>query len=466
MQKLKFTFLLALLLVGIVAGFFLRNAFKKKGYHPIAASSIFKKIEHVKQLRLVSYYSEELVVLGEQREFLTELAEKKETVNRLNSEISTLQQQITLTEQGLEQLKVLDGTFVSQLPELNAELIYRSTMLNVVSGLNVKNFTQQQADSLSNWYEADILANLKLGQLLALKDSLAKNQQDRDDRTITRKVYKDRKSAINELLEPFDQGLKAFADAKSQTLEDKIKSLKQSITKTEKRERKTAKIRSDNLAEYRKRLSELKDELWQSSFKLEEATRDLSIAEQELADAQSDPLTGKAAGLDPKILMTLPAELYVYMDLTQIQINEDSLESKILYVQLPEIEADSVFLDVASSRVDALDNSTFTTKGQRAYHMLLEQLKLALLNKSQKVRQEAIDAGVLSEAQFMAENYVGKFFGSMGVEVRFEQLVPEADSVSTGDSTLAAIPMLHPEKASVEELDFLPLELAMMIAQP
>ena len=146
-------------------------------------------------------------------------------------------------------------------------------------------------------------------------------------------------------------------------------------------------------------------------------------AEQELKFAEED-----SAAIDPEVLIILPATVSVYIDMKKVVTEKEG--DSLLVITLPPIEFDPVLIDLPTdSAVYKLDSrdSEWVTSQQGAYYDLFGQLKEAILQKEQEVRDKAVENGIVEEGQKMAREYLTNFVTPLGYVLRFEEAKPEVE---------------------------------------
>ncbi|MFK7923369.1 MAG: DUF4230 domain-containing protein [Bacteroidia bacterium] len=144
--------------------------------------------------------------------------------------------------------------------------------------------------------------------------------------------------------------------------------------------------------------------------KLAEALLELEFAE-ELGDE-----------IDPEVLIVVPAEVSVFIDMDQVLINESLAPDSSLIISLPPLQFSPILIELPTdSAVYKLARGKKTTSisEQGAYYDLFGQLKVAIIEKEEEARANAIKNGILQEGQKMAKSYITTFVEPLGFNIQF-----------------------------------------------
>ncbi|MEM6698275.1 MAG: DUF4230 domain-containing protein, partial [Bacteroidota bacterium] len=136
----------------------------------------------------------------------------------------------------------------------------------------------------------------------------------------------------------------------------------------------------------------------------------------------------KNIDIEPEILIVVPAEISSYIDMAEIKIRRD--ESDTVHVLLPPILMDSVMIDLKDDAIYDLDKKKkeLVATEQGAYFDIFGQMKDAILEKEQLVKEQAIENGILTQGEEMAKSYLRNFIHPLGYEVVFEDQKVEVEN--------------------------------------
>ncbi|MEL6718497.1 MAG: DUF4230 domain-containing protein [Bacteroidota bacterium] len=178
---------------------------------------------------------------------------------------------------------------------------------------------------------------------------------------------------------------------------------KESIFKTQKKEALTT------IDKARKQWEKTVEKLQKTTYKLQEARVELAFAKEKNID------------IEPEILIVVPAEVSSYIDMAAIKIRKD--ESDTVHILLPTIQMDSVIIELKDDAIYDLDKKEkeWMATQQGAYFDIFGQLKDALLEKEQLIKEKAQENGILTQGEEMAKSYLQNFIEPLGYEVIFEK---------------------------------------------
>ena len=98
-------------------------------------------------------------------------------------------------------------------------------------------------------------------------------------------------------------------------------------------------------------------------------------------------------------------------------------EFDTVHILLPPIQMDSVVIDLKDDAIYDLDKDEkeWVATQQGAYFDIFGQLKDALLEKEQIIKEKASENGILIQGKAMAKSYLQNFIQPLGYEVVFEE---------------------------------------------
>ena len=200
----------------------------------------------------------------------------------------------------------------------------------------------------------------------------------------------------------------------------------------QKREKELRKIKDEAIRKYDKTLKRFEKD----QANVDEQTAILAKAKDELKKAIE-----KDEDVEPKLLIVVPAKINGFIDMRKLRFQEigigDGHSGDTLLVILPPPQIDSVITDLDSTanyRLDKMLNLDASTSNDGFYYDIFQQLRQALKETEDLVRDKAIDAGIYAETQRLAAAYVTEFAGSLGYTVQFVNHFP-AENRANLDST-------------------------------
>lgn len=427
--KLLSTLIALILIVGI-GSFLFFNAQTKDKSKPITSASMFKKMEYIEHLKLVSFYSEEIVVLGTKEKV-------QKIVDKLESQIKALNQQekqdalsIDFWQHSLdsvtEKLVTDEGKFRQEKENLkNLRQNYRSFKRskptteegsNILEDLLSKDKDLKQDSSLINllqdYKKSIILWNTK-DSVFQTKPWSKKQNPDlnRKRRAEKRKTLKDEKDklelALTNQQERLASRLKRDLDIREEKIDDLEKVVSDETSNLKKSKKNYAQKRNESRDKWERTIKKRK----KFEAKLVEAKLELKFAEE----------VGEE--IDPEVLIILPAAVSVFIDMRKVHIEGGEIGDSLITIQIPKPEFDPVLIELPEdSAVYKLDkkDSEWVTSHQGAYYDLFGQLKEAIIEKEKEVKAKAIENGIEEEGKKMAEIYLKSFVAPLGYEVEFK----------------------------------------------
>lgn len=401
----------ALIITGIfgVAFFYIRYINKLNNqFVPMTSTSMFKKLEYVEKLKLVSFYSEEVIVLGTKEKVQKrvdqlmldsiKLAENERKIGaKLDTALKEIEKSTVDQHQNREGLK-------GSLAKLN--LLYKNHKEVKKASFKDEELWEDEKRLLNdpNIYQSWMECKYNY-------DSLAINFETKPwKKRGEKKKRRDYKEELEGWKEKFIQSKRTIASrlqAKIILEESQYQNLKREHQKTEgifKRQKKDAIAVVD---EARKNWAKTIEKLQKVNYKLQEARMELAFAKE------------KGEDIEAEILIVVPAEISSYIDMAEVRIRKD--ESDTVHILLPPIQTDSVLIDLKDDAIyDLDDKDKLIATQQGAYFDIFGQLKDAILEKEQIIKSKAHENGIFSQGEEMAKSYLRNFINPMGYEVVFE----------------------------------------------
>ncbi|MEM6806156.1 MAG: DUF4230 domain-containing protein [Bacteroidota bacterium] len=428
LNKNKYLLWTIVLIVGIgVIGNLGRGFYKKikKPFKPLSSTVVFKKMEYMEHLQLVSHYSEEIVLIGTDEKV-------RKLVKRLEEEAKNIQQNVSLLNDSILRYQAeikqiferVDNkqteaklAFESSLQiklcvdNLSEKGIHRKTGFAALPCIDnwLKNTKDTVGMSLYTSYQSAYNDWKKLNDEFQDKSWKKKNALFKNWRE--RKTFKEKLGPLYSNLKKKHSLLVELLNARIDPELDKLGNEILTKGKLKKEKKKEAELFLTKLKAAEKELKRESKSLLNKEEKLSEARIELAYAEVVGED------------IEPELLVILPAEVSVYLDMREVKIHEDSLEVGIVYVQLPELHFDPVLIDLPEdSAVYQLDKkkTELHTSRQGAYYDLFSQLKEGILELESEVKEKARRKGILDEGEKMAKTYLESFIAPMGFEIRFD----------------------------------------------
>ena len=407
--------------IGIIIVIVLLKQAIKKPVQPMSSTAMFKKMEYIEHLKLVSFYSEEIMVLGtkekvqklvdkltsKQKEMEIELAVKDSKLLRKQEELDALIVAIADNELAFKNekdaLKKKEAKFKAfRRCNLSRLCVYPGGILEDSSSLQLTYTRFVAAYNSYKVYESSFEAKPKPWANLRKKArrTIRKNMKD---------TLQLKKAALEAIHADITRSLEREIEISRRKFED-LENTKANIDDDQKKDKKSL-IKSRNLL--RKQCKKALEKKQKIDRKLKEATLELEFA-KELGEE-----------IDPEVLIIAPAEISVFINMKKVSMNVVELEDSILHVHIPPIEFDPALIELPdSATVYEVDNnkSELMISKQGAYFDLFGQLKEAVLEKQSEVKSKAIENGIIAEGEKMARSYLENFMRPLGLEMKFTQL--------------------------------------------
>jgi len=407
----------ALIITGIfgVAFFYTRYINKLNNqFVPMTSTSMFKKLEYVEKLKLISFYSEEVIVLGTK-----EKVQKR--VDKLTQDSLALDEKKNITNQELDAIiKKLDEATFNQHNH-QQQLVQNDESLDHL----YENYKELKQASLKNrklWeYQDDLLDDRNTYSIFKTcweqHNSLVEefnskpwksNNKAKKINSKTRKVFKDSIAVLRERFLDSKRILTSRLQTKIELAEKHYKNWKRENQRKNNifnRQRKDATVEIDKA---RKKWEKAVEQLQKVSYKLQEARIELAFAQEKKLD------------IEPEILIVVPAKVSSYIDMAAIRIRSD--ESDTVHILLPPVQMDSVLIDLKDDAIYNLnkDEKEWMATQQGAYFDIFGQLKDAIIEKEQMIKEKARENGILIQGKEMAKSYLENLIHPLGYEVMFE----------------------------------------------
>ena len=422
-RRTALTAVVGVLVLG--GGFFLFQSFYKQKNTPKSFSStaIFKKMEYIQHLKLVSFYSEEVIVLG-----TADKLEKR--IFRQEKELAALKLEALKDSANYENWQQVLREKIDALVSNKGEKKEEKAIIDRWDDLfkTARKIKATDPDVLAYLPSFDSLKNVdsqKNGATLIRRmDTLAeKIELKKDSLAAKGKGKRIRGQARKRIREDKRRLEAAFAETRSTLLgtielaQERAEMLKEEsmklLSKVKERLREEKKQAADKRDLSRKKWMETLSSIDRLANEIAEARIELDMARISREER------------NPEILIILPAAVTVFINMDSIQVDTTQLSEGILNLKLPEIEFDPVIIELAEAQdsvVYHLDKKEVETEFsyEGAYYDLFGQLKESILEKEVSVKAKAIENGILKEGEKMARSYLKNFVSPMGYEIRFE----------------------------------------------
>lgn len=400
----------ALLITGIfgVAFFYILHVNKLNNqFVPMNSTSMFKKLEYVEKLNLVSFYSEEVLVLG-----------TKEKVQKRVDKLTQDSIALALREKNADEelsstLKQLDKV-ASSRNDNQTNLVESSMKLDSLHKI-YKNLQEAKLKSQTVWEDTNDMLDDKTTYIVFKEcweqhDSLVKNFNSKPWKSNANK-RNDYKKDIKDLRERFLDAKRILLnrlELKIELEESRFNNIERESKKKDRLFNRQQKDVITKIDQARKAWGKAVEKLQKISYKLQEARGELALAREIDQD------------IEPEILIVVPAEVSSYIDMSAIKIRKDDLDT--VHILLPPVLLDSVVIDLKEDAIYNLDKDKreWIATQQGAYFDIFGQLKDALLEKEQMIKDKASENGILVQGYEMAKSYLRNFIQPLGYEVVFE----------------------------------------------
>lgn len=394
--------------------------------------SLFEKVEYVRELRLVTHYSEELLEIGVQ----DALSRKKERQEEQAENALLLVGQLAAKSE-------LANNYAGQVAANVANMAQRRRLLVEKKDSLNKNFRQiDPGKRVSTREVRKIIRDHPLAFSKALKDKVnflvMATGLSRDDK----KRFEEEIEAM--ALQESEERKKKFT-IEMEAIELELRQLKDALKLAEEEERRAEKVARNSSRE----ASEAQTQYEQDTVLLNELILELEFQE-------TNPL--------PKLIAVVSTEVTALIDLEGM---ESDLDGDLLTIcGVPPARVDSnVRIKLSSDNrfLTAKNLTMFSTnktedeieKGM--YYHVYEEMKEALAEMESEVISDAIERGILDEANEMGLEYLeqmGRSLGFAQVEVREscdpQKTVAAIDAEAVADSILISTDDLIRKTDSLE----------------
>lgn len=411
------TGLLLAIIFPLLLFFFVRAA-SKPGKEPMSSTTMFKKMEYMEELRLVSFYSEEVLVLGTKENI-------QRLVENLDEELKALNQQVTIAEAALNSQKEELDALIEQLvtdkekfKTIEAKLKLHKKEIKAFRKFNPDN-TYTLSDSLMRKTGTVINTMFQEFQdsLAIYQDSLNSIKTKKWKSIRPKKLRREKRRDLKEFLKTQEIRTKQLHEAVLSQLKIEHEIQRDQLNALQEFEDEKARELKKNKRAYHKRikdgeraLQKLRNKQQRGEEKLKEAKMELAFAIEEGND------------IEPEILIVAPAEIAVFINMKNVEIEE--IGDSVLNVFVPPIEFAPALIELPDSAgVYDIDSrqTEWEISQQGAYFDLFDQLKGTLLEKQTEVQAKAIENGIIQEGEKMAKIYLENFMRPLGLEVNIIQ---------------------------------------------
>ncbi|MEL6253406.1 MAG: DUF4230 domain-containing protein [Bacteroidota bacterium] len=399
----------------VVIFFLIKNRFFNKTDEQIQVTSLFQKIEYVENLRLVSYFYEEIVAIGTSdrlQKLVNKAEDKVEEAKRSVIFAELIRDSLKIKmERAIEAHEAIDTTLI----RIEDNLLALSDSLDKYDFGSFKKLMKQSPQRLG-LYEGSIRKMMQEHRL---------NEPGPTTRNREKRAMKQRQKELQgDIMKIMEQRAKRFKE-----LRDSKKRVFQQMSKQSKILRKELK---DNKRQAESNFQDAAQKVLKLRGELAKEEEDLIEARAELEKLEGDPL--------PKLLVVVSAEVTGMVNLQKMQfktIGNDSLA----VTQMPQAVTDSVYIRMSNTKrflAGKKKNGLFSSSEEGLYFEVYQQLKDAIIETESRVRKKAIESGILDETNRMAHDYIRDVGKSTGFNVGFaekESMPVSVDEISGPDST-------------------------------
>lgn len=390
---------LLLVILAISVFFLIKRQFFPDNPAEPRVISLFDKVEYVRELRLVTHYAEELLEIGVQ----DALARKVERQEEKAENSLLLSRQLTAKSDLANNYAFQVASNVANLDRRKRALIVErdqiTTMFrefdpgNRVTVREVKRILNQHPDAFS-----DSLKN-KVQIWTNLTRQMANNASDRQ--TFKQTIREFEKEIIQIATEEASRRKEQFEIdlANLERALDQVKSALESAKDEERRAEKQARHSSDEAIE--------------AGLQYQQDTVLLGELERELSIQETNPL--------PKLIAVVSTEVTAMVNLEGMETEINDQDLRICGVP-PAVIDTNVRIELSSdNRFLTAKNLTIFSSGKSEdeiekgmYYHVYEEMKEALAEIEPEVIADAIDRGILEEADKLALEYLEKMGRSLG----------------------------------------------------
>lgn len=419
-----------IVILGAIVFFFVRSQFFTKTKEQVEVTSLFQKIEYVEQLRLVSYFYEEIVAIGTSDRL-------QKLVNRAEEEVGEAENYVISRElirdslrSSMENAIIRHNSADDNLDRFkDAYFAARDTFeFFEVPVVNPFDKIRWKLDSDASWYGTEV--QTEYGRYRAAErgleaaDNRRKSARTRQDK----KDAKDSMDASKREMKKREEMIITLIKRQRDKLEDNLKAKRNILQEMEKQSRKLRddlkKVKNRAIKDYQKAEKEVLD----ARGELNKKKENLLEAQAQLLDRKGEPL--------PKLLFVVSTEVTGMVDMKELEFEIDGDSMRI--IKMPKALIDSVSINLS-------DTKRFQTSGEKGrglfskaeeglYFEVYQQMKDALIETEEIVRNKALTAGIMAETDRLAEEYISGMGKSLGFYVSLPD--PIAENI-TGQSSEA-----------------------------
>lgn len=435
---------LLIFILAVIVFFFVKKQFFTKSKDQVQVTSLFQKIEYVEQLRLVTYYYEEIVAIGTSDRMQQLVERAKEQVTEGERIVIVKEILRDSLKAGMEAAIVRYNSADENLKKFeDAYFSARDTLEHFdLPVVNPFDKIRWKLDSANSWYGPEVAASYR--QYKAAETVYNQEDNIRKARNTTR----DRKRQANDTMDAKKREMK---EVESKML-DQIKLRRERLRENLESKKSILQEMQKQSETFRKDLKKVKDKaikVYQQAEKdvldargdLEKRRLNLVEAEGEMLKRQGEPL--------PKLLFIVSVEVTGMVDLKELDFETEHLvrhtggDSMVMFVnKMPVAKLDSVVINLSDTKRfqtgGNAKNGLFSKEEEGMYYEVYQQMKDALAETEQIAKNKAIEAGILIETDKLALDYIRGIGKSMGFFVTLPgDLPPQLDkpAITNVDST-------------------------------
>ena len=398
----------------------------------MSSTTMFKKMEYMEHLNLVSFYSEEVMVLGTKEKVFKIVEKLREKVKELDQEIEIKERSLFVAQHDLDSVITDLVEDKSELNEINNQLKEKKKLVKKVRKFNQKEIKWMPNEFKDNSNDSSIISAFNTAhQILTIALNNYNNLKEEFDaikwrKVKPKKVRRDRRKTMLDTLQSRQLRIEREHQALLNLLELNLETEERKIDALEIIENDKAKDLKDTKDGYQKIIKDIQKELKKIRDKRQKARTKLNKAELELKFALQE-----GEEIEPEILIVAPAQISVYIDMKAVKIEE--LADSLVRIYIPPIAFNRTLIELPDSSVYDIDGkeTEFETSLQGAYFDLFGQLKETVLEKEAEVKTKAIENGIVEDGERMARLYLENFMRPLGLEMEFIQEKEEDNPLRT-----------------------------------
>lgn len=421
---------LLIFVLGVIVFFFVKKQFFTKSKDQVQVTSLFQKIEYVEQLRLVTYYYEEIVAIG--------------TSDRMQQLVERAKDQVSEGERIVIVKEILRDSLKAKMEEAiirynsadenlkkfeDAYFAARDTLEHFdLPVVNPFDKIRWKLDSADTWYGPVVAISYR--QYKAAESVFAQEEVIKKARNTTR----DRKRQANETMDAKKREMK---ELESKML-DQIKLRRERLRENLESKKNILQEMQKQSDDFRKDLKKVKEKAIKAYQQAEkdvlDARGDLEKRRLNLVEAEGEMLKRKGEPL-PKLLFIVSVEVTGMVDLKELDFETEHLtrhsggDSMVMFVnRMPVAKLDSVVINLSDTKRfqtgGKAKNGLFSKEEEGMYYEVYQQMKDALAETEEIVKNKAIEAGILVETDKMAVDYIRGIGKSMGFFVTLPGDIP------------------------------------------